>query len=267
LNTFRKIFGIWLFFFGFLFSLYAQPVRSINDIFPNLTQSEKNSIGNNEVLKHSFQKDDSTLLAPAANSGINITDIVMEKSPSYLVDVLLVIPYNERELSTLDAYNAVSRVKNIRDHLFFTGLKTKGSVVFKETTRIESVTKRNPVPDPPFSTVLPFSETVYLRFNDASFGPLYIRGDISVNEYGLIYKMTNFETVYFLFFNIIKAEKFSAVVYIEPVREGMLVYGIAGIDLPGFIAGLINVPLEIEKRLTVLISWLTDGLKNGAWLH
>jgi len=74
--------------------------------------------------------------------------------------------------------------------------------------------------------------------------------------------MTNFEAVRFLFFNIVKAEEFSAVVYIEPVREGMLVYGIAGIDLPGFIAGLINVPVEIEKRLTVLISWLSDGLKK-----
>jgi len=262
LGSFIKTSGIFFFAFVLLSSLCAQPVRSINDIFPSLTQSEENSIFSNKGLKHSFKKDDSALLAPAADSGVDIISIVMEKAPSYLVDALLVIPYNERELGILDAYNAIGRIKDIKNHLYFSGAQKRGSVIFKETTRLESAAKKNPVPDPPFSTVLPFSETMYLRCDDTDFGSLYIRGNISANNYGLICNMTNFEAVRFLFFNIVKVEKFSAVVYIEPVREGMLVYGIAGIDLPGFIAGLINIPVEIEKRLTVLISWLTFGLEN-----
>lgn len=262
MDSFRKTAGVCPFFFAFVFlsSLCAQPARSINVIFPSLTQSEKNSVFSNEGLKHSFQKNDSVLLTPAANSGVDIISIVMERNPSYLVELLLVIPYSERELDMLDAYNAISRIKNIRDHLYFSGAQNRGSVIFKETTRLESATRRTPIPDPPFSTVLPSSETMFLRFDDTNFGYLYIRGDVYTNRHGLIYNMTNFEAVRFLFFNIVKAEKFSAVVYIEPVIEGMLVYGVAGIDLPGFIASLINIPLEIEKRLIVLIGWLTDGL-------
>jgi len=266
LNLFVKTYCVCFLFFALAFSplcaLGAQSARSVYDIFPNLTQSEKAGVFQFEGLKHSFHKDDSALLAPAPNSGIDIIKIVMDKDPSFLVDVLLVIPYSEGELNILDAYNAISRIKNIKDHLYFPASHNRGSVIFKETTRLASAARKTPIPDPAYSTVLPFSETMYLRFDDANFGSLYIRGDVYTNRYGLIYNMTNFEAVRFLFFTIIKVEKFSAVVYIEPVKEGMLVYGIAGIDLPGFIAGLINIPDEIEKRLTVLISWLTDGLER-----
>jgi len=148
LDYFIKTSGVFLFFFGFVFPsfLCAQPVRSINDIFPNLTQSEKNGVFNNGGLKHSFQKDDSTLLAPAANSGIDIISIVMKKAPSYLVDVLLVLPYNERELGILDAYNAANRIKDIKNYLYFSGAQNSGSVIFKETTRLKSATKKIPFP-------------------------------------------------------------------------------------------------------------------------
>jgi len=264
LRSFIKTSGVCLFFFAFVFlpSLYARPVRSLNDIFPNLTQSEINGVFKKEGLMRSFHKDDSALLAPAEDSGIDIISIVMERSPSYFVDVLLVIPHNEKEFGITDAYNAISRIKNIKNHLYYSGAKNRGSVVFKETTRLESATRKNPVPDPPFSDAPDFAETMYLRFDDTNFGSMFIRADVSGNGYGLFYNMVNFEAIQFLFFNIVKTEKFSAVVYVEPVKEGMLVYGMAGIDLPGFIAGLINVPLEIEKRLAILISWLTDGLKK-----
>ena len=250
-----------LFASAFLSPLCAQPLRSFDAIFPGLTPGEKRSVFSIEGVKRSFGKNDTPRLIPTPDSGIDLLSIVMEKRPSHLIEALLVIPYSSRKLDMLDAYNAIGRIGNVQDHLYFSRTQNRDIVVFKETTRLESAQKRNSIPDPPHAFALPSSETMYLRFEDANYGTLYLRGDISLGPYGITYNLTNFEAVRFLIFTVMKAEKFSAAAYIEPVEEGMLVYGMAGIDIPGFIAGLINIPSEIEKRLAVLIHWLTDGLR------
>ena len=249
-----------LFTCAFLSPLCAQSHRSFDAIFPGLSIGEKRSVFGIEGVKRSFGKNDSPRLIPSPDSGIDLFNVIMEKNPSHLIEALLVIPYSNRKLDTLDAYNAVGRIKNVKDHLYFSRSQNRDIVIFRETTRLESAQNRNPVPDPPPAFALPSSEIMYLRFEDASYGTLYLRGDLSTSPYGITYYLTNFEAVRFLIFTVMKAEKFSAVAYIEPVEEGMLVYGMAGIDMPGFISSLINIPSEIERRLTVLIHWLTDGL-------
>jgi hypothetical protein len=59
-----------------------------------------------------------------------------------------------------------------------------------------------------------------------------------------------------------RAEKFIAVLYVEPLREGMLVYSVAGIDIPEFIADRINLAINIDRRLTVFLNWLSDGFRS-----
>ena len=263
MNYFNRRVGLLL--GGLLFLTFALPLcaepRSFEEIFPNLTQNQKKTALSSDGLKRSFRKNSHPALTPAPNLGIDLAGTVMEKQPSHIIEALVVVPYNGKELDRLDAYNAIGRIKNIKNHFYFNAAENKNIVIFKDTTRLESAQKRNPVPDPPPALRLPSSETVYLRFDDANFGNLYIQGDVSISPYGITYNMTNFVPVRFLVFTIMKAEKFSAVVYIEPVIEGILVYGMSGIDLPGFIAGRLNVSSDIEKRLTVLVNWLTDGLR------
>lgn len=256
----KRIAGLLLFVFILIPPLRAQTLRSLDEIFPGLSQNQKRTAMSSEGLKRSFEKASSPLLIPAPGLGIDLVSVVMAKQPSHLIEALVVVPYNSRELGRLDAYNAIGRIKNLKDHLYFSSAQNRNIVIFKDTTRLESDKKRTPVSDPPPSYILPRSETVYLRFDDATFGSLFIRGDVSVSPYGITYNMTNFAAVRFLIFTIMKAEKFSAIVYIEPVREGILVYGMSGIEIPAFIAGRLDVSSDIEKRLTVLVNWLADGL-------
>ena len=256
----RKAAAVSIFFLIFIFPICAEPLRSLDEIFPHLTQNQKRQVLSGEGLKRSFVKNNTPFLTPSADLGINLSSIVMEKQPSHIIETLVVVPYNGKELNRLDVYNAVGRIKKLKDYLYFSAAQNKNILIFKETTRLESGTKRTPISDPPRSYILPSSETVYLRFDDASYGTLYLRGDVSASPHGITYNMTNFAAVRFLIFTIMKAEKFSAIVYIEPVREGILVYGISGIDIPGFISGRYDVSSDIEKRLTVLVNWLSDGL-------
>jgi hypothetical protein len=110
--------------------------------------------------------------------------------------------------------------------------------------------------------MLPYSETMYLRLKDKYYGNLYIRGDVSMSLYGITYSMTNFTDVRYFLIPIIRAERISIIIYLEPVKEGVLIYSMSGIYLPGFIASRVNLTPNINIRISVLLKWITDGLRR-----
>ena len=241
-----------------VFSAEAVPTRSLDEIFPSLTRAQRRRVLTSAGLKFSFEKDGSPNLKPAGDSGIDLLGSVMEKKPSHIIEALVVVPYGGRELDMLDAYNALGRISNIKDHSVSVGGREIN--IFKETTRLENAKKIKAISDPPPAAILPLSETMYLRFEDAYFGDLFIRGDVSVSAYGITYNMTNFKTVRYFLLPIMKAETFSAIIYLEPVEEGILVYSMSGIYIPGFVADKVNLTPNINIRISALINWIIDGL-------
>jgi hypothetical protein len=234
--------------------------RSFDDIFTGLSYSEKLSVMSSRGLRHSFERKDPPLLVPDPSSGIDLFRSVMLKKPSHIIEALVVVPYIKRELDFLDIYNALRRIKNIQDHT----ITVRGNDIklFMDTTRLESAQRRRPVSDPPHADILPNSETMYLRFVDQYMGDLYIRGDITISLYGITYSLTNFRDVSYSIFRIMKAESFSAIIYLEPVKEGILIYSMSGIYIPGFIAHRVNLTPNMNNRITVLLSWITEGLRE-----
>lgn len=239
--------------------------RSINQLFPNFSRVQKVRAMSETGLRYYFQSDGSPSLIPDPASGIDILSIVMGKNPSHIIEALAVVPYSGREYDMLDIYNALGRIENIKDYTV--PLNGKDFSVFLETTRIQNARNRRSIPDPPPSNNLPFSETMYLSFKDAYMGNLYIRGDVSVSIYGITYSMTNFADVRYFLLPVMKAERFSAVIYLEPLVEGILIYCMSGFYLPGFIAERVNLTPNINRRITVFINWITDGLKRSAVLE
>jgi hypothetical protein len=61
---------------------------------------------------------------------------------------------------------------------------------------------------------------------------------------------------------VIKSEHFVSRIYLEPLEEGVLVYCVACIELPGFVERMIDVPSALKKRLDVLIEWALAGLPH-----
>jgi hypothetical protein len=239
---------------------FIYEIRSFDELFPNFTQRQKTLAFSNEGLKYSFEKGGSPRLLPAVDSGIDLLSSVMSKKPSHIIEAMAVVPYHERELDILDVYNALGYIENLKNHSFrYNGRDIN---IFEETTRIESARNRKAIPDPPPADMLPYSETMYLRFKDSYYGNLFIRGDISMSLYGITYSMTNFTDVRYLLVPIIKTEGISIIIYLEPVKEGVLVYSMSGIYLPGFIADRVNIAPNINRRVNALISWITEGLRR-----
>jgi len=243
-----------------VFQVPSFETRSFDEVFPNFSKRQKRFVMSDMGLRSSFEKGGSPILVPASDSGINLLAKVMSKKPSHIIEALVVVPYNKRELDMLDIYNALRRVKNIQD--FTISIRDNNYKVFQDTTRLESAQKRKPIPDPPLADALPYSETMYLCFVDRSMGDLYLRGDISVSLYGITYSLTNFRDVSYSIFRIMKAEKFIAIIYLEPIKEGVLIYSMSGLYIPNFVANRINLTTSMNHRITVLINWITDGLRR-----
>jgi len=242
-------------------SAAADPLRSFDEIFTDLGEDLKIEVFSAEGLIRSIRNNERLIFIPALGSGIDIASAIMKTNPGYLAESLLVIPYQWRTLDRLDAYNALGRISDLKGRLYNSHTRNAAIPLFEEATRIESDRNTRAVPDPRPAREIPPSETVYMRLKDVNFGNSYYRGEMSRSFYGIIYKLTNFRSLSYLLFPVIREEKFSAILYVEPLAEGMLVYSVAGADASNFVAGLIDIPSAISKRLTVFIGWISDGLK------
>lgn len=234
--------------------------RSLDNIFPDLSRTQRAIVTGGRGARYSFEKGGSPTLIPNPDSGINLLSSVMAKKPSHIIEALIVVPYNRRELDFLDIYNALRKINTIQNHTL--SIRGKDVKVFLDTTRIESAQRRKPVPDPQRSDTLPLSETMYLRFIDQYLGDLYLRGNISVGLYGITYSLSNFRDVSYSIFRIMKAESFSAILYLEPVKEGILIYSMSGINIPNFIAHRVRLTPNMNNRITALVEWITEGLRE-----
>ncbi|MCL2265575.1 MAG: hypothetical protein FWC22_05980 [Treponema sp.] len=233
--------------------------RSFSELFPRI--NTRMAILSSHGFRYAFEKDGSPSIIPSIGSGIDLLSSVMEKEPSHIIEALVLLPYKERELDILDIYNTLGRIENIKDQTLQSS-SGEPVYIFKETTRLVSAQRRRAIPDPEPADTLPFSETLYLRFTDAYIGSLFLRGDMSLSLYGITYTLTNFRDVNFSIFSIMKAERLSINIYIEPIKEGILIYSVSGIYLPGFIIKRVNLTPNMNARISVLIEWIAEGLRK-----
>ncbi|MCL2129946.1 MAG: hypothetical protein FWH35_06290 [Treponema sp.] len=250
--------------FGFpVWSQTSSGLRSFDQLFPALGGTKKSEVFSQDGYIRSLGKNQTSLeLIPAPNSGIDLYSEVMKSNPSYLAESLLVIPYSGKILSRLDAYNSLGKIGDLKGRLYHSFTKDEYIPLFEEATRLDSTRRNSAIPDPPPATTLPRSETVYVRLKDTNFGNSFYRADVSTSPYGVIYRLTNFRNISYLLFTVMKEEKFCAVLYLEPLSEGMLVYSMAGADSSDFIANKVHIPSAIEKRLAVFIDWVSDGVRS-----
>jgi len=238
------------------------PLRSFDELFPGLGAEQRKEVFSEDGFIHSLDKNEPLGLIPASGSGINLRGAIMVKQPSYLAESLLVVPYPGRTLTMLDAYNALGKIRDLKGRLYHSHTRNAEIPLFEDATRIESAKKTNPIPDPQDAKTLPSSETVYIRLKDVNFGNSYYRAEFSTGPYGVSYNLTNFKNLSYLLLTVMKEESFTAILYMEPLAEGMLVYSVAGADASDFIANRISLPSAIEKRLAVFIGWISDGIKQ-----
>jgi hypothetical protein len=241
----------------------AAPLRAFDELFPDTDAARKAAVFGEKGLIRALGKNETLELIPSLGPGLDLRADVTRKNPAYLAEALIVIPYSGRTLDRLDAYNAIGKVADLKGRLYPSHARNAEVPLFEDATRIKSERDTSPVPDPAPAGELPVSETVYIRVKDVNFGNSYYRGELSASPYGIIYSLTNFRTLSFLIFTVLKEEKFTATMYMEPLAEGMLIYIVAGADASDFISKRIDIPSAMAKRGAVFVGWIADNIRTA----
>jgi hypothetical protein len=246
--------------------LYISPAfaqyRSFEELFPYFDEAKREKVFSDAGLFVSQKNTVSLQLLPSALAGSGMQQSVLERRPVFLIESLLVIPFQGGRPDLLTIYNACGKVQNLKGRQYHSFTRDRDIALFEDATRIQSPRRLSAIPDPPAASSVPRQETMYLRLKDANFGNSYYQADISVDRYGLTYRLVNFKNLSYLFFPAIRENKFIAQLYIEPIAEGVLIYSLSSVDVSDFIASKIDIPSAFGKRLEVIIDWLGDGIQG-----
>jgi len=259
----KKIFCLFLFLI-FTNNIFAQ-FRAFDDVFPNLNQDIKTLAFNDSGYVKSSQKSSGfSIIGNGQNSKLDpqIVNNVLRKSPSFLVESIMVLHGKPGSVNLIDIYNALGSISDLKGRLYNSATRKQLVPLFEEANRIVSDKQMTAIPDPPPSKTLPRNETAYFRLKDINFGNTYYRAEMLLIQNGLRYTLTNFRSMSYLFIPVIKEDKFIAQLYFEPIQEGILIYSVAGADISDFVASKIDMDSAISKRLNVINSWAIDGIKK-----
>ena len=240
-------------------------LRSLNEIFPDINDKTKTSVFTENGYVKSSRKANGFVIMGSQHSRLNpqIINMVMRNNPGYLVESIIVIPGNPGFVSLQEIYNALGKVRDLKGRLYDSATKNQAVPLFEDATRVVSQKQTTAVPDPAPSGSIPASEIVYIKLRDANFGNTFYRGEMALVDNGIRYTLTNFKSMSYMLVQVIKEEKFTAQLYIEPVQEGVLIYSLAGVDISDFFASRIHVDSAISKRLAVITGWAADGIKKN----
>jgi hypothetical protein len=255
---------IAFFYLSSVINIYAQT-RSFNDIFPNINQDiRRAAFESQSYIMASERAGGFQIIGNSLNCGLDpqIVNNVLNRNPGYLVESVSVIPGSPGFVSLLDVYNALGNVQGLSGRLYNSHTRNQEVPLFEDATRVLSEKRTTAIPDPAPARILPGTETVYIRLKDANFGNTYYRAEMTLIQGGLRYTLFNFKSLSYLFVPVIREGKFIAQLYFEPINEGLLIYSIAGADIPELFASRIHINSAISKRLAVITSWAAEGIIN-----
>jgi hypothetical protein len=237
----------------------AQNNRSFSDLFPNMDDETRAAVFSEGGRIITQSGGTELRLLSSALAGLNFEADIRGRRPVVLVESLALVPAGS-SVSLLDIYNALGNVRDLKGRLYHSHSKNREVPLFESATRVDDPRRRNAIPDPAPALVLPSEDTVYMNLRDNNFGTCFYRSDFSLGGRGVLFNLTNFKTIYYIVVPVIREEKFFARFYIEPLAEGVLIYCAAGADVSDFVAGKVDMPSAIEKRVAVIQGWMAAGL-------
>jgi hypothetical protein len=241
---------------------FSSDLRSFDDIFPKLqSQVKQEAFSNDGFIKSWLKIPQSALNGTASKLDPKILEYVLKKQPKVFVEALTVIPCKPDNNSLLKVYNVLGKVSTLKGRKYNSFSRNESVVLFEEVTRIESAKNNNIVKDPSDALKIPASETIYYRLKDVNFGNTYYRAEMFQDKLGIRYSLTNFKSFTYYLIPVISEEKFAVQLFFEPIKEGILIYGLAGTEVSDFVASQVDMPSAISKRISIIISWAKDGIK------
>jgi hypothetical protein len=247
----------FIFFLFPAFSLCAQ-LRSFNQVFPTNSGEQRNAAFSAAGYFYSGTTENITLL-PLTGGNIVLTKASLGKNPGFFVEALRI---TSGRTALLRIYNALEKIQDLKGRVYHSATRNRYIPLFENAVRIEGPQKiRSFLPDPAPALVVSPQETMYVRLTDANFGHCYYEISLTSNRQGILCTIRNFKNVSFGPIPVMRANTLTALLYLEPIEEGLAVYCLAGVEVSDFIAKHVDIPSALTKRMDVIIDWILDGLR------
>jgi hypothetical protein len=251
--------NICILYLIFLSGLLSAEPRNLEELFPKTDTAILKS-ARDQGYSCSVNTRETYSLTIKPIDEINIARPVLQSSPLYIIESLLMLK-NDKPVTKLDIYNALCRIGALQGREYFSSTRGKRTVLFEEASRVVSANNLKKQKDPPNAPSMPPEETIFVVVKDANFGNCYYRAEIRTAGSGIHYSLTNFKSINYII-PVIKQGKLLIHLYLEPLSDGLLIYGLTGVDAADFAEKYVDIPSTITKRLDVIYGWIWDNIKK-----
>jgi hypothetical protein len=243
--------------------------RSFKDVFPTISQEIIDTAKSESGYYNTIESTDSKgkypfVILPSQTSGIHFNEIIAAKNPNVIVETLLFLPYKDKKITITDVYNAVINVRDLQGRKYRSDTRDKLVPLFDYVSRIESMKKKKEIDDPPHLEIYPEHEDVYIKAKEGIFGTSYYHNVVDANSVSLSCVLNNAAALDVLFIPVMKPENLEIHFYVEPVKDGVIMYAVTGVLMEKFAAKYVHIPTAIQKRFDVIRGWIVDGIYKSS---
>jgi hypothetical protein len=252
-----------LFLSSFIFADVSKDL-TIEGLFPDTSEAILQK-ARNGAYSHSIKAASSGEMAAALTikpvGGINIDWSRFKGAPVNIIENLLLLK-NDNPVTKLDVYNALCKIRALQGKEYFSSTRGRRTALFEEASRVTGENNLKKQNDPPPSASFPSDETIFIMVKDVNFGNCYYRAEIKTHDSGIQYSLMNFKNINYLFIPVIKTGNLIIQLYIEPLNEGVLIYGLSCVAAANFADKQVDIPSAIQKRLDLIYEWISDNIKT-----
>ncbi len=154
---------------------------------------------------------------------------------------------------------AVSSMEGIE---YYSERRGRYRTLFERSTRIDDPDSRNAIADSRPDRV-PDRETIHVLQEDGTFGENVYRFDYERAGDGMMLVMTNETRLSWGILPAVGANNLRLIFAAIPTDEGMLFYGLAGVEIPTILGMGDRVGVSFENRVNALSDWFEDELARA----
>jgi hypothetical protein len=238
---------------------------TLHDVFPTLSPEIISAVKSKSGYYNAMEGTDNNgnyqfKIIPSSKREIHFNEIIAEKNPDAIIEMLLFLPYKVNKTTVTDIYNAIINVRDLEGRKYFSDTRKKMVPLFDYVIRIDNMKNKKEIGDPPYIKIYPEHEDIYIKTRDPNFGNCYYHIAIDTNSNSITCMLNNADSFDIFFIPVLKAENLEIRFYVEPLGDGIIMYAVTGVQIGKIIAKHISVSSAFEKRFNVIKDWLIDGI-------
>lgn len=239
--------------------------ETLREMVPGLTESEIQELITGEYIRvHTEDEPITFRYLPRSSISSQVQQSFHHVSPNIVNEVLYLLPrpthrtpegtplVSDEEL-LLELYNTFRAVSKLSGITYISNRAGGPRVLFDNVYRIETLRRRDPLPDPIVARV-PREDTFLLQLDDSNFGTSYFEAMFFGGSDAVSMGMTNARALTFMI-PVIRAERVRFQLVAIPLEDHLLLYGAVALEAGAFLRRVVHLPSSFQRRIDALSDW------------